>query len=167
MLNITPMLSLGTPLGDKTVEIASKVATDTADELKKLSEDIDYEPGELEWLEEPEKEPTPTPSPSPVVPATPPSSPPPKVNVTMDSYQRRMRKAKGNYKARYHRIILYPDIAQMDETKSLGYRAVEELMRAQTTQAHLRRQFVMSSLKEEHENERKQFLNEEVYTVNG
>lgn len=50
----------------------------------------------------------------------------------------------------------------MDETKSLGYRAVEELIRAQTTQAQLKRQFVMSSLKEQSESTRKRFQNDEV-----
>ena len=50
----------------------------------------------------------------------------------------------------------------MDETKSLGYRAVEELLRAQATQARLRRQFVMSSLKEDCEKRKEEFLKEEV-----
>ncbi len=53
-------------------------------------------------------------------------------------------------------------LAQMDETKSLGYRAVEELLRAQATQARLRRQFVMSSLKEDCKKRKEEFLKEEV-----
>ena len=50
----------------------------------------------------------------------------------------------------------------MDETKSLGYRAVEELLKAQATQAQLKRQFAMSTLKEECEKRREKFLSEEV-----
>ena len=79
------------------IEIATQVATDTADELKRQAEEMDYEPTELQWLEEPEKEPTPPPEPSPEVPATPPPSPPPKVQLEMDPFERRMRKAKGIY----------------------------------------------------------------------
>ena len=82
-------------MGDKMSEIASKVATDTAEELKRQAEEIDYEPNELQWLEEPEKEPTPPPEPTPEVPPTPPPSPPNKVEFKMDPHERRMRKAKG------------------------------------------------------------------------
>ena len=89
-----PVLFTGTPLGDKAIEIASKVATDTAEDLKRQAEEIDYEPTELEWLEEPE-EPTPPPEPTPEVPPTPPPSPPPKVEFEMNPFERRMRKAKG------------------------------------------------------------------------
>ena len=53
----------------------------------------------------------------------------------------------------------------MDETKSLGYRAVEELLRAQRTQAQLKRQFVMASVKEECEKRREKFLAEEVCVI--
>ena len=56
-------------------------------------------------------------------------------------------------------------IAQMDGTKSLGYQAVEELLRAQATQSRLKRQFAMSSLKEECEQRKEKFLNEEVTIV--
>ena len=50
----------------------------------------------------------------------------------------------------------------MDETKSLGYRAVEELIKAQSTQAQLKRHFVMANVKEECKERREKFLNQEV-----
>ena len=90
------LLHSGTPLGEKTIEIASKVANDTAEELKKQAEEIDSEPIELEWILEPEiKQPTPPPEPTPELPPTPAPSPPPKVELHMDALERRMRKAKG------------------------------------------------------------------------
>ena len=43
--------ALGTPLGDKTMEIAQKVATDTAEELKKSAAALDGEiPGNLVYI---------------------------------------------------------------------------------------------------------------------
>ena len=46
--------------------------------------------------------------------------------------------------------IFYPHMypAQMDMSKSTGYRAVEELLKAQSTQAALRRQFEEARLSE-------------------
>lgn len=86
---------IGTPLGDKTMEIASKVVTDTAEGLKEATT-AGVEPLELEWLETPMKELTPTPEPIPDVPPTPqPSPPPPKVEFHMTQDERRMKKAKG------------------------------------------------------------------------
>ncbi len=89
-----------------------------------------------------------------------------------------MRKAKGSHYIIIIIIIvvvvvaivlyvcyLFYLIAQMDCTKSLGYRAVEELLRAQTTQSRLKRQFMMSSLKEESEKKREQFFKEEVINI--
>lgn len=49
----------------------------------------------------------------------------------------------------------------MDETKSLAFRAMEELLRAQSTQAHLKRQFVMAQVKEQCKIKRNKFKKEE------
>lgn len=49
----------------------------------------------------------------------------------------------------------------MDETKSLAFRAMEELLRAQSTQAHLKRQFVMAQVKEQCKIKRDKFKKEE------
>ena len=49
----------------------------------------------------------------------------------------------------------------MDETKSSAFLAMEELLRAQSTQAHLKRQFVMAQVKEECNIKRDKFKKEE------
>ena len=85
---------IGTPLGDKTLEVAGKVATDTAENLTLSAEELDTAPLELEWLQTPEKEPTPLPEPQ-KSPPTPAPSPRPKFEFHIDSYERRIRKAKG------------------------------------------------------------------------
>jgi chromosome segregation ATPase len=63
----------------------------------------------------------------------------------MTAEERRMRKAK----------------AQMDQSKSLGFRAVEELLKAQSTQSKLKRQCTMAHLKERSEEFRKEMLKNE------
>ena len=50
----------------------------------------------------------------------------------------------------------------MDESKSLAFRAVEELLKAQNTQSQLKRQFVMAQLKEESEIRQKEIIKLEV-----
>lgn len=109
------MIILATPLGAKTMEISEKVATDSAEELKKFSADFDGSlPGiwhlyykletftitiitDLEWLQTPAREPTPAPEPpTPPTPTPPPPPSPPPVEITMDPYERRLRKAKGD-----------------------------------------------------------------------
>lgn len=85
----------GTPLGDKTVEVAKQVATDNADELKREAAAMDsHSLEELDWLETPAKEPTPSPEPI-EIPPTPQPTPPPKMDFHMSPEERRMRKAKG------------------------------------------------------------------------
>lgn len=59
---------------------------------------------------------------------------------------------------------LHP-IAQMDETKSLAFRALEELLRAQKTQSRLRRQFVMAQLKETAVAKREEITKREVHLL--
>lgn len=53
-------------------------------------------------------------------------------------------------------------IAQMDESKSLAFRAMEELLKAQSTQSQLKRQFVMAELRESITVKREQTLKQEV-----
>ena len=43
MTNLYVYIYEGTPLGDKTMEVAQKVATDTAEELKKSAAALDRE----------------------------------------------------------------------------------------------------------------------------
>ena len=74
--------------------MAGKVATDTAEKLKLSAEELDTAAPELEWLQTPEKEPTPLPE-LPKSPPTPVPSPTPKFEFHIDSYERRIRKAKG------------------------------------------------------------------------
>eukprot|EP00731_Ephydatia_muelleri_P031655 Em0023g162a len=120
---------IGTPLGDKATEVAMKVVTDTAEELKRLAATADKEWPDLVWLQEK----TPTPPPPPVVKApTPPPPTPPTPDIEVDPREKRMRKA----------------LAQMDMTKSPGYLAAEELLRAQATHVKLSRQFQEARLKE-------------------
>lgn len=91
---------IGTALGDKTVEIAKKVATDTAEELKKAAATESEEEVDglaLEWLETPVAVPSPSPEPLAEVPPTPEPSPPPKVEFHMTQDERRMKKAKGTH----------------------------------------------------------------------
>eukprot|EP00731_Ephydatia_muelleri_P031656 Em0023g163a len=82
----------GTPLGDKATEVAVKVVTDTAEELKRLAATADKEWPDLVWLQEK----TPTPPPPPVVKApTPPPPTPPTPDIEVDPREKRMRKALG------------------------------------------------------------------------
>ena len=52
---------------------------------------------DLEWLQTPMREPTPTPEPATPAktPTPPPPSSPPPVEIKMDPYERRLRKAQG------------------------------------------------------------------------
>uniref|UniRef100_A0A1X7VBH3 Uncharacterized protein n=2 Tax=Amphimedon queenslandica TaxID=400682 RepID=A0A1X7VBH3_AMPQE len=123
---------LGTPLGDKAFKVAAQVTTDNAAELKREAADMDTDAlQELDWLETPIPEPSPSPVPI-EIPPTPQPTPPPKVDFHMSPDERRMRKAK----------------AQMDESKSLAFRAIEELLKAQNTRSQLTRRFVMAELKD-------------------
>ena len=91
---------------------------------------------DLVWLRE-EVETTRTPTPvveekSPTPP--PPPSPPISVSeIPEDPYDRRLRKAR----------------AQMDMSKSAGFLAVEELVKAQETHMRLKRQFQEAQLDED------------------
>ena len=60
-------------------------------------------------------------------------------------------------------VYLGTSIAQMDQTKSLAYQAMEELLKAQTTHCKLKRQFVLASTKEELNKSRKEFEKQEVH----
>jgi hypothetical protein len=98
------------------------------------------------WLWEPDPPPRP---PAPVIKLeapTPVPSPVPSLQIEYEPLERRMRKAK----------------AQMDMSKSTGYRAVEELLKAQSTQAALRRQFEEARLSEMTLAQREAFAAEEV-----
>lgn len=53
----------------------------------------------------------------------------------------------------------------MDESKSLAFRAMEELLKAQKTQSQMKRQFVMTQLKEESEIRKKELSKLEVQTL--
>lgn len=180
-------------------EVAEKVATDTAEELKKTATLHEGEfpgilsppplppnthftshpspsppslpslipttlPPELVWLHEEVDAPrTPTPTPPPPTPP-PPTPPPPIPKVTEDPYERRMRKAKGKllnqvfpYRAKMHArqnlIFTVPQLffvlsAQLDMSKSPGYLALEELLKAQDTHMKLKRQFQEEKIKE-------------------
>ena len=96
---------------------------------------------DLVWLRE-EVETTRTPTPvveekSPTPP--PPPSPPVSVSeIPEDPYDRRLRKAR----------------AQMDMSKSAGFLAVEELVKAQETHMRLKRQFQEAQLDEDIKNRR-------------
>ena len=59
--------------------------------------------------------------------------------------------------------ILVSHIAQMDQSKSLAYQAMEELLKAQTTHCKLKRQFVLANTKEELNKRRKEFDRQEVH----
>lgn len=151
----------GTPLGDKAVEVAKQVATDNADELKREAAAMDsHSLEELDWLETPAKEPTPSPEPI-EIPPTPQPTPPPKMDFHMSPEERRMRKAKGNSTCIGH-YFDGPCTAQMDESKSLAFRAMEELLKAQNTRSKLTRQFTMAELRENLSTRREKVRNAEV-----
>eukprot|EP00731_Ephydatia_muelleri_P031647 Em0023g154a len=133
---------IGTPLGDKATEVAMKVVTDTAEELKRLAATADKEWPDLVWLQEK----TPTPPPPPVVKApTPPPPTPPTPDIEFG-----MQLQGWSYRGGATGVELqgWGYKAQMDMTKSPGYLAAEELLRAQATHVKLSRQFQEARLKE-------------------
>lgn len=57
-------------------------------------------------------------------------------------------------------------LAQMDQSKSLQYQAMEELLRAQTTHCKLKRQFMIASTEDELRKSRREFEKQEVQYAN-
>ena len=94
---------------------------------------------DLVWLrEEAETPQTPTPVVEEKPPTPPPPPSPPTPEVPEDPYDRRLRKAR----------------AQMDMSKSAGFLAVEELVKAQETHMRLKRQFQEAQMDEDIKNRR-------------
>lgn len=94
---------------------------------------------DLIWLHEEAEIPrTPTPVVEEKPPTPPPPPSPPTPEVQEDPYDRRLRKAR----------------AQMDMSKSAGFLAVEELVRAQETHMRLKRQFQEAQMDEDIKNRR-------------
>ena len=62
-------------------------------------------------------------------------------------------------------IIILIIVAQMDQTKSVAYQAVDELLKAQRTHTQLKRQFAVAKLKEELNKKRQVFENYEVLQI--
>ena len=89
---------------------------------------------DLVWLREEVETPR---TPTPVVEEKPPTPPPPPSPPTPeppeDPYDRRLRKAR----------------AQMDMSKSAGFLAVEQLVKAQETHMRLKRQFQEAQMEED------------------
>ena len=89
---------------------------------------------DLVWLREEAETPR---TPTPVVEEKPPTPPPPPSPPTPeppeDPYDRRLRKAR----------------AQMDMSKSAGFLAVEQLVKAQETHMRLKRQFQEAQMEED------------------
>ena len=84
----------------------------------------------------------------------------------MEPYERRLRKAKGDRTTLIlHNIISLTILAQMDQTKSVAYQAVDELLKAQKTHTQLKRQFAVAKLKEDLNKKRQLFENYEVLSI--
>ena len=62
-------------------------------------------------------------------------------------------------------IISLTILAQMDQTKSVAYQAVDELLKAQKTHTQLKRQFAVAKLKEDLNKKRQVFENYEVLSI--
>ena len=102
---------IGSPLGNKAMEIGEKVARNAAEDIKEVSHLSQTLPALL-W----EESVSPTPSPTPTPPSTPspePVKPPSPVEVNIDLYEKRIRKAR----------------AQLDEMKTPAFLAIQELLK--------------------------------------
>lgn len=101
---------IGSPLGNKAMEIGEKVAKNVAEDIKEAAMSQPLPP--LLW----EESVSPTPSPTPTPPSTPspePVKPLSPVEVDIDVYEKRIRKAR----------------AQLDEMKTPAFLAIQELLK--------------------------------------
>ena len=102
---------IGSPLGNKAMEIGEKVAKNVAEDIKEVSHLSQTLPALL-WEESVSPTPSPTPTP-PFTPSPEPVKPPSPVEVNTDLYEKRIRKAR----------------AQLDEMKTPAFLAIQELLK--------------------------------------